>query len=114
MPTFTIRGDAPNLQLIQEDLTPFLRGDFDLKASLVIEKSSERNLDIAEWGELVLSVGLGVASSAAWDAVKLAINRARRRGHVDVSGSPDLAIGGESHEPDSDMGDDVEGPQIAD
>lgn len=85
MTTITIYGEIPNLTLLLHDIGPHLGDQTGSNATLCAETPDPNSLHSADWGALLINLGTGLAAGAAWDAIKLAVAAARRRGQIEVS-----------------------------
>lgn len=97
MVDITIRGEIPNLTLLLRDLDPHLSALPESTTTLRAEPADPTSLHSAEWGELVIAFGVSLAAGATWDAIKLAIAAARRRGELEVELPDDQRHSDEGH-----------------
>lgn len=84
MAAVTIRGDVPNLTLIKEDIAPHLPTHSGSEATIVASPDDGHSLGNAQWGELVIHIGEGLVVRAIWAAITAAVDKARRRGRIEV------------------------------
>jgi hypothetical protein len=89
----TVFGEIPNLRLLARELReqPQLDGQ-----ELTITKAPAGNdseLRNADWASMAVDLGIGLVSTATYEAakaaVKAAVQRAKRRGQVETQGLED-------------------------
>lgn len=87
MPSIRVRGEAPNIALLAQQL-----GDECSDQELTLEVRdvpvADNELRHADLVELIVSFALGVAGNAAYDGIRALIARAQARGGVEVIEEP--------------------------
>jgi hypothetical protein len=84
MPIVEYRGETANLRVLAREIEkdPLLAGKCSLTLT-PLRQDSRNSLRHAQWAEIVISVGGGLATNTLYDALKALVERARDRGPVD-------------------------------
>ncbi|MFF1794699.1 hypothetical protein ACFVXQ_10845 [Kitasatospora sp. NPDC058263] len=84
MPIIEYRGETANLKVLAREIEndPLLAGQCSLTLT-PLRQDSRDSLRHAQWAEIAISVGWGLATNALYDALKALVERARDRGPVD-------------------------------
>ncbi|MCX4598447.1 hypothetical protein OG819_55955 [Streptomyces sp. NBC_01549] len=81
-----ITGEVPNLRMLLDDLNSSQEFSIGASTSIIRVEQDSHRLGNAELVTLIIEVGVGVASSAVYDLIKLAVLSARRRGTLTTEG----------------------------
>lgn len=83
MPVFQIKSDVPNLELLREDLQVIPGFASESHIELVEDPGDNESLRHADRGTLFIDFANAVAAAGFIESIKYAVQRARRRGHVE-------------------------------